>query len=153
MKILPLLGSYSAPTECKVHAILKKIMYIFNVNIMYSVQMYCGGLSLVICYFYVQRLRDTWPLCSKGQSCQDIGISLLMYIVHMYLGCSHVLDYSKTWCLRPPVLPKKCGLKSQVVLKYRLILNYKTIFGAEVSGLKSEGGLLAEWSLNTCFIV
>ena len=40
-----------------------------------------------------------------------------------------------------------CGLKVQVDL------HYKTIFGAEVSGLKSEGGPLAEWSLNTGFTV
>ena len=44
-------------------------------------------------------------------------------------------------------MPIKCGLKIQVDF------HYKTLFGTKASGLKSEDGLLAEWSLNTGFTV
>ena len=38
---------------------------------------------------------------------------------------------------------------SYVKVHVQVDLHDKTLFGAEASGLKSEGGLLAEWSLNT----
>ena len=38
-------------------------------------------------------------------------------------------------------------------LKIQVDFYYKTLFSTLRSGLKSEGGLLAEWSLNTSFTV